>query len=212
MTMKFAILASLVAGSLAFVPSSSNSRAKVVTSMAFEDQIGAQPPLGFFDPLGLLSDADEEKFNRLRYTEIKHGRICMLAVLGHIWTTAGSRLPGDIDYSGTAFSDIPAGLAAFDKIPTAGVLQVVAFIGFLELSVMKDVTGGEFVGDFRNGFIDFGWGNFSPEGVFVCSGQCIHVSNPAYLTTSSCMYLASQSKSVSELSSSTTAVPLKWES
>jgi hypothetical protein len=22
---------------------------------------------------------------------------------------------------------------------------------------MKDITGGEFVGDFRNGFIDFGW-------------------------------------------------------
>jgi large subunit ribosomal protein L36 len=35
--------------------------------------------------------------------------------------------------------------------------QIVAFIGFLELAVMKDITGGEFVGDFRNDFIDFGW-------------------------------------------------------
>jgi Chlorophyll A-B binding protein len=166
MTMKLAILASILSASLAFVPSNTNSRAKVSTHMAFEDQIGAQPPLGFFDPLGLLSNADEEKFNRLRYTEIKHGRICMLAVLGHIWTSAGSRLPGDIDYSGTAFTDIPAGLAAFDKLPAAGVLQIVAFIGILELAVMKDITGGEFVGDFRNGFIDFGWDNFSPEGAF----------------------------------------------
>ena len=29
---------------------------------------------------------------------------------------------------------------------------------------MKDVTeDAEFVGDFRNGYIDFGWDNFSPE-------------------------------------------------
>jgi hypothetical protein len=28
---------------------------------------------------------------------------------------------------------------------------------------MKDITGGEFVGDFRNGFIDFGWDTFSEE-------------------------------------------------
>ncbi|CAB9522343.1 Fucoxanthin-chlorophyll a-c binding protein [Seminavis robusta] len=161
--MKIAILASLLATASAFVPSSTVSRSDVATSMSFEDQLGAQPPLGFFDPLGLLSDADEEKFNRLRYTEIKHGRICMLAIVGHMVTASGSRLAGDIDYSGTAFSDIPAGLAAFDKIPAAGVLQVIAFIGFLELSVMKDITGGEFVGDFRNGFIDFGWDLLTPE-------------------------------------------------
>jgi hypothetical protein len=30
------------------------------------------------------------------------------------------------------------------------LIQIVAFIGFLEIAVMKDVTGGEFVGDFRN--------------------------------------------------------------
>merc|ERR1711956_140504 len=50
---------------------------------AFEDELGAQPPLGFFDPLGLLAgDVDQERFDRLRYVEIKHGRICMLAFLG----------------------------------------------------------------------------------------------------------------------------------
>jgi hypothetical protein len=57
--------------------------------MSFKEAIGAQPPLGFFDPLGLLKDADEERFERLRYVEIKHGRISQLAVLGHITTTAG---------------------------------------------------------------------------------------------------------------------------
>lgn len=28
---------------------------------------------------------------------------------------------------------------------------------------MKDITGGEFVGDFRNGYIDFGWDNLDED-------------------------------------------------
>jgi Chlorophyll A-B binding protein len=40
-----------------------------------------------------------------------------------------------------------------------------AFIGVLECAFMKDVpgTGNKFVGDFRNGYIDFGWDTFSKE-------------------------------------------------
>lgn len=50
------------------------------------------------------------------------------------------------------------GFGALSTIGGAGIGQIVAFIGFLELAVMKDVTGeSEFPGDFRNGFIDFGW-------------------------------------------------------
>jgi hypothetical protein len=30
--------------------------------------------LGFFDPMGLLEDAPQERFDRLRYVEVKHGR------------------------------------------------------------------------------------------------------------------------------------------
>lgn len=71
---------------------------------------------------------------------------------------------GNIDYAGKSFADIPNGLAAIPEIPQAGIAQILIFIGFLELFVMKDVTGtGEFPGDFRNGFIDFGWNIFSPE-------------------------------------------------
>merc|ERR1711966_597622 len=51
---------------------------------AFESELGAQPPLGFFDPLGLLDEAGQTRFDRLRYVEIKHGRICQLAFLGNI--------------------------------------------------------------------------------------------------------------------------------
>lgn len=52
--------------------------------MNFENELGAQAPLGFWDPLYWLENADQERFDRLRYVEIKHGRICMLAILGHL--------------------------------------------------------------------------------------------------------------------------------
>jgi hypothetical protein len=104
------------------------------------------------------------KFDRFRSNEIKHGRIAMLAVAGHVTTSAGVRLPGLISSSeNVSFSDIPSGLNAIGKIPGAGLLQILAFVGFLELFVMKDITGGEFPGDFRNNFIDFGWDSFDEE-------------------------------------------------
>jgi hypothetical protein len=163
--MKLIVVASMVAGAAAFAPAQV-SKTSVATNMAFEDALGAQAPLGFFDPLGLVADGDQEKFDRLRYVEIKHGRICQLAFLGQITTRAGIHLPGDIDTSGHSFDSFPNGWAAIsgpDAIPAAGLAQIIAFVGFLELGVMKDITGGEFVGDFRNDAIDFGWDSFDEE-------------------------------------------------
>ena len=147
--MKTAILASLVASAAAFAPAQQKASSSAL-SMSFENELGAQPPLGFFDPLGLVADGDQEKFDRLRYVEIKHGRICMLGVVGYLVNAAGIYLPGQISYDGTKFSDLGYGWDASFAVPVAGALQVLAFVGFLELGVMKDVTGeGEFPGDFR---------------------------------------------------------------
>jgi len=101
-------------------------------TMKFENALGAQPPLGFWDPLGLLKDADEARFERLRTVETKHGRIAQLAILGHLVTSAGIRLPGEIAF-GLPFTSIRSGLAAFEDIPAAGIAQLVAFIGLIEL-------------------------------------------------------------------------------
>ena len=105
--------------------------------------------------LGLLDDADQEPSYRLRYVEIKHGRIAQLAFLGNIITRAGFHLPGNIDYAGNSFDSFPNGWAAIngpDAISGTGLGQIVAFGGFIEIFVMKDVTGeGGFAGDFRNG-------------------------------------------------------------
>jgi hypothetical protein len=107
----------------------------------------------------MLDGADEARFNRLRYVEIKHGRIAMLAVLGHIHTAFGARIGGDIAKD-LPFASIKTGIAGLSDIPTAGVLQIVAFIGFLEVFVMTDKGKGEFPGDLRNGM--FKW-NASEE-------------------------------------------------
>merc|ERR1712083_1018532 len=95
----------------AFAPSMNGARSSSL-KMAFESELGVQPPLGFFDPLGMLNDADQERFDRLRYVEVKHGRICQLAFLGQIITRAGFHLPGDIDMSGHSFDSYPNGWAA----------------------------------------------------------------------------------------------------
>ncbi|VEU39695.1 unnamed protein product [Pseudo-nitzschia multistriata] len=160
--MKTAIFASLIASAAAFAPA--NKAASSSAVKAFENELGAQPPLGFFDPLNLVADGDEEKFARLRYVELKHGRISMLAVAGYLIAEAGIRLPGNVNYSGLGFSDVRNGFAAFNDLGGAGIGQIVAFVGLLELAVMKDVTGeAEFPGDFRNGAIDYGWDTFSEE-------------------------------------------------
>jgi len=160
--MKIAVLASLIASAAAFAPA---KQSVTSTSLnAFEGELGAQPPLGFFDPLGLVADGDEEKFARLRYVEVKHGRISMLAVLGFLVAEAGIRLPGNINFGGLAFSGVRNGFSAFDDLGGAGVGQIIAFVGFLELAIMKDTTGeAEFPGDFRNGVLDYGWDTFDEE-------------------------------------------------
>jgi Chlorophyll A-B binding protein len=130
---------------------------------SFDTALGAQLPLGFWDPLGLVSDGNQEKFDRLRLVEIKHGRISMLAVAGYLIQEAGYRLPGTIDLAGTKFSDIPNGYAGLEAVPYAGKLQLFAFIGALEIFVMRDFVGGDFPGDLRNNYIDFGWDSFDEE-------------------------------------------------
>eukprot|EP00560_Eucampia_antarctica_P010061 CAMPEP_0197831350 /NCGR_PEP_ID=MMETSP1437-20131217/9499_1 /TAXON_ID=49252 ORGANISM="Eucampia antarctica, Strain CCMP1452" /NCGR_SAMPLE_ID=MMETSP1437 /ASSEMBLY_ACC=CAM_ASM_001096 /LENGTH=199 /DNA_ID=CAMNT_0043434225 /DNA_START=32 /DNA_END=631 /DNA_ORIENTATION=+ len=160
--MKLATFALLAGSTAAFAPS---KVAQTSTSLnAFTDELGAQPPLGFFDPLGLLNKADQDYFDRLRYVEVKHGRIAMLAFLGQIATRQGQQFSGDIDLTGTSFDSIGNGFAAVGAMPSEGVAQIIFFIGFLEVAVMKDVTGdAEFPGDFRNGALDFGWDKFDDK-------------------------------------------------
>merc|ERR1719206_34255 len=153
--MKTAILASLVATAAAFAPAKQASQSTSLS--AFNNEIGAQMPLGFFDPLGLVQDVDQAEFDRLREVEIRHGRVSMLAVAGWLTTAAGYRLPG---MEGTSF-----GFKALTELTNLspevkGVLPLTLGTVYLLTVAMNDHTGtGETPADYRNDFIDFGWDN-----------------------------------------------------
>jgi hypothetical protein len=55
-TMKFAVFASLLASAAAFVPVAQQNKATTTSLNAFENELGAQQPLGFWDPLKLVAD------------------------------------------------------------------------------------------------------------------------------------------------------------
>jgi len=161
--MKTAIIASLIAGTAAFAPSQQQSRTSLALNLDLTKEIGAQAPLGYWDPTGSMGDdptnADAEEFARKRWVELKHGRVAMLAVVGYLVTYAGVRFPGA--------EDIPSGLAALDAIPGMVWAQMIATWTMMEAAnqdqfkapwgTSEGDSPAEFKGDFRNGFIDFGW-------------------------------------------------------
>jgi hypothetical protein len=167
--MKSVIVATLIASAAAFAPA---AQQKTSTSLNVDitQAIGAQAPLGTFDPLGIFPDpknADDEQFERLRWVELKHGRIAMLAVTGYLVTAAGIRFPGA--------ENIPGGFAALDNLPGMVWAQTIATWTMMEAAnqnqfkapwgVGEGNAGGEaeFMGDFRNGALDFGWDKQSDD-------------------------------------------------
>merc|ERR1712056_77510 len=118
---------------------------------AFENELGVQAPVGFWDPIGLSKDGDVEDFKRRRETEIKHGRVCMFACIGYI-VPEYTKLPGFLAPSiGLKFADVPNGLAALGKVPLEGWLQITALGGFYELCVNNEVNGEP--GNYGKGFL-----------------------------------------------------------
>ena len=77
--------------------------------------------------------------------------IAMLAVVGHMFTAAGARLPGELA-NGVAFTSIEgSGYKALSQLAPADLACIIITVGFLETRVMKEVVKGEFPGDLRNG-------------------------------------------------------------
>merc|ERR1719414_1513521 len=104
---------------------------------AFESELGVQPPVGFWDPLGFTRDGSEENFKRRRATELKHGRVSMLACMGYMTPEITGKLPGELSPSmGLKYSDIPNGLGAVPKVPIAGWVQIFLYCAWVEFSGM----------------------------------------------------------------------------
>merc|ERR1712203_904238 len=108
---------------------------------AFENELGVQDPVGFWDPAGFTADGNVEDFQRRRQTELKHGRVSMLACMGYMTPEITGKLPGYLSPSmGVKFADIPNGLGALSKVPVAGWAQILAYGAFCELT--KDRKAG----------------------------------------------------------------------
>merc|ERR1719422_1185827 len=109
---------------------------------AFENELGVQAPVGFWDPAGLAADGNLDNFKRRRETEIKHGRISMLATMGYITPELTGKFSGYLSPSANLkFADIPNGLAAVSKVPALGWLQILAWGGYCELSKEESAPG-----------------------------------------------------------------------
>ena len=91
----------------------------VQASMFSEGDLGVLPPLGVYDPLGLI-----ETRNMARYEvmEIKHGRAAMLGFLHVITVEAGAKIPTEECLAA------PTGLlASLESMPTSAWLQIMLF-------------------------------------------------------------------------------------
>jgi len=90
-------------------------------------ELGAQPPLGFWDPAGFCED--EEKFKDFRAKELKHGRLAMMGAVGMLGQSL-VQVPGmegvPKDASAiTVGNGLVGGLAIFAII---GALEAVVFV------------------------------------------------------------------------------------
>merc|ERR1711981_138221 len=160
--MKFVAFASLIASAAAFAPA---PVAKTSTSLNVNElDLGVTEPLGVFDPLGWL-DSQPESFERRRAVERKHGRICMVACIGQIVHANGIVFDGYISKSmGLKFADIDAScvggkvLGGLTEIPTAGLAQILALMGLIELAWLP---ASNYSGDYGVGW--FGEDITDPE-------------------------------------------------
>jgi len=94
-------------------------------------EVGAGVPFGFFDPAGFCKQGaggpggDEAGFRNLRASEIKHGRVAMMASIGAV-AQHYIRFPG--------FEQVPAGIEAIYFNPAE-----TAFIGLFALSGVMEL-------------------------------------------------------------------------
>ena len=140
--MKLAIAALLAGSAAAFAPSASKARSSALSMADFSNELGVVAPTGFFDPANLTNGLDQATFDQYRTAELKHGRVCMLAVIGYIVPEV-YRFPGEIA-PGLKFADVPNGVAAVDAIPFLGWAQIFFLIGAVDYyGVLGDFDAGK---------------------------------------------------------------------
>jgi hypothetical protein len=127
----------------------SKQESNIVLNFSKETQLGAQDPLGFWDPLDLCTD--EATFKDFRAKEIKHGRLAMMGALGML-TQSIVQVPG--------MEGVPKGIdAATVGNGQVGLVAILAIIAGLEVAVFVQDPSKE-PGEFND---PLNLGDFSME-------------------------------------------------
>jgi hypothetical protein len=147
------MVVSLIAAATAFAPAEVSKQSTALNVNELE--LGVTEPLGVFDPLGWL-DTEPESFERRRAVERKHGRICMVALIGQVVHANGIVFDGYISKSSNLkFADIDTScvggkiLGGLTEIPTAGLVQILALMGLIELAWLP---ASQYDGDYGVGW------------------------------------------------------------
>eukprot|EP00435_Cladocopium_sp_Y103_P038508 s2025_g10.t1 len=117
-------------------------------------EVGVTAPLGFFDPAGFCKDVDKIKFRQLRTSELKHGRIAMLAAIGLV----GQHY---LRFPFAVFDELPNGIGAVTEddqhvvldtetgqISRPGQLGIFTLFGVALLPEFSTPDASREVGDF----------------------------------------------------------------
>ena len=140
--MKLTIIASVAASAAAFAPAQQARSSTAMNSFTVDNMPGALAPMGFFDPLGFATDADEATLRKYREAEVTHGRVAMLAAVGFLVgeKVEGSTFLFDSQITGSAVDQFP-------QVPIGYSLIMLGIIGFAEFFRAK--TGWEDPADTR---------------------------------------------------------------
>merc|ERR1719199_446477 len=134
----------LAVSATAFTPTPLKPRqTQLAVTLDLNDQPGVTAPFGFWDPLGLLSDAGDEQYYWYRAAELKHGRVAMMATAGWLLQESGVVFGGTIDKAGDTFASLgKTPIEQWANMPSAGKAQILVAIFFLEFH-------SEFGGDIK---------------------------------------------------------------
>jgi light-harvesting complex I chlorophyll a/b binding protein 1 len=107
--------------------------------MGVADLVGASTEVSnkVWDPLNLADKMDDSNLKLVRAAELKHGRVAMLANVGWAWMATGAHFDGMLSLtppiSFEQVSAAPNPLAAAAMVPAAGIWQMIAAVGALEI-------------------------------------------------------------------------------
>merc|ERR1719419_1448344 len=104
--------------------------------MAFIDTLegtGEETGGEIWDPIGISASVSDEAIMWFRASELKHGRVAMLASVGYLAGAAGYTFPGEIA-KGVSFASVNADgvYNAWGNVPEEGKFQILFLILMLE--------------------------------------------------------------------------------